>query len=633
MKGNIVEKVKKYLNLIINSELFIILLGIVLFLKMFFFYKQTIYVAESIEVQIISRTFIFSMFVVTFLFLLPNRTRFIVGTLLNLLLSILMLGDNVYYNYSTGLLSVAQISNLQYSGEIGNAIGNLLSIGQIVYFIDILLMCILFIIKFIKLEKIKGRKFKPAIVYIVVMIIIFGSTIPTYISGAEEIRYNKKMQLENGTLYAFHYLDFKTNMNLKKTAKYTSKDEMMKSYNELKDEYDKKYDKELCNLSGLGEQKNVILLQLESYQDFLVNKKINGKEITPNINKFLNENIRVNNMIIQSYATTADSEHSAINSLYPLENGMAFAQYSSNKYDNIFDEYKNAGYYTIYMHGNVGTFWNRNNVYANMGVDEVDFLDSFDDNSLLINEWLSDEELYKQGVQKLKEAEQKNGKFFANIVAASCHTAFDLPGLENKYDKVNIDVGKYKGTYFGNYLEASNYGDYAFGVFIDELKKNGLYDDTVIFIFGDHYGMQMYNLEMLDFIENTDHQYNMVESEINYAKVGCGIKIPGVSHMEINETKSKLDIKPTLACISGIDDGFSLGTNMCKNKNFACLSNGIIVVDKYYYNGEWYRRTNGEKINLDETSADERELLNYYKKCMEEEITISNSVVLNNLLQ
>ena len=309
---------------------------------------------------------------------------------------------------------------------------------------------------------------------------------------------------------------------------------------------------------------------------------------------------------------------------------MAFAQYSSNKYDDIFDMYKNSDYYNIYMHGNDGAFWNRKNVYRLLQVDELDFIDSFDEDSELINEWLSDETLYRQAVRKLSNAQTP---FFANIVSASSHNAFDLPGLKNKYDKVSIDVGKYKNTYFGDYLEAINYADYAFGIFIDELKNAGLYDDTVIFVFGDHYGMQMYNEEMLEFIKENDHEYNNVETEINYANVVCGVKIPGVEKMEITKTVSKLDIKPTLCYICGIEDGLSLGTNIFGNKDFACINNGIIITNEYYYNGDWYSRTNGEKINLDMIDDKEKEKLDYYINEMEQELTISNSIVLNNLLK
>ena len=145
--------------------------------------------------------------------------------------------------------------------------------------------------------------------------------------------------------------------------------------------------------------------------------------------------------------------------------------------------------------------------------------------------------------------------------------------------------------------------------------------------------MQMHNEEMLDFIKECDHELNNVETEINYVNVVCGIKIPGIENIEIEKTVSKLDIKPTLSYICGLNDEVSLGTNIFETKDFACLNNGIIVSDDYYYNGVWYERLNGKEINLDNLDDDKKNLLNYYKNKMEDELTISNSIVLNNLLK
>lgn len=630
MKNKIINVLKKCINKIANSELIIIYTGIILFIKMCFFYEQTIYFSEIMQKDIVTKTFIYSMYLVTILFILKNRARFIFSNVLNLIFSTIMFADEVYYNYSSSLISVAQISNLQYSEQISATIGDLVNIKQIFYFVDLIIVLFLVLKKFIKVEKIKRKTWKPAILYTVIMTVIFGSTIQNYVSEAKECRYNKKMQLEKGTLYTVHYLDVQSNMNLKKTAKYKTKSDVVDAYNNLKQNYNETYDEDLYNLKGIAEGKNVILLQLESMQNFVVGKSINGKEITPNINKFLSENIKIDNMIIQSYSTTADSEHSAMTSLYPLENGMAFAQYSGNKYNDIFEIYKKKDYHTVYMHGNEGTFWNRQNVYNVLQVDDLDFIDSFEPDSELINNWISDESLYRQAVEKLKSVD---GPFFSSIVASSSHTGFDLPGLENKYDKVSIDVGEYKDTYFGNYLEAVNYADYAFGKFIERLKQENLYDDTVIFIFGDHYGMQMHNEEMLKFIKDVDHELNIPETEINYVNVVCGMRIPGVQSQEINKVVSKLDIKPTLSYISGIEDDFSLGNNIFGNKDFACLNNGVIVTNDYYYNGNWYNIKSGEKIDLDNIKEEQKRQFEYYKSSMEQEITISNSVILNNLLK
>ncbi|MBP3707060.1 MAG: sulfatase-like hydrolase/transferase [Clostridia bacterium] len=630
MKKDMLSKIKYYTNKVINSELFIIIIGLVLFVKAAIFYKLTIYVSTPISSTLMAKTFIYSMLIVTLLFLFKNRLRFIFGLILDFIVSAIMFADNLYYNYSTGFISVSQISNLQYSEQISVALKELFSIWHILYFVDILLILALLLFKAIKIEKVKTRNWKPAITYVSIICLVYGSTIPTYVKAAEQFKYNKKMQLELGTLYTFHYLDVKSIVNMRKDIKYSNKSDVIQAYNDLKTSYVENYQDDVYNFTGIAKDKNVIVLQLESFQSFLIDKTINGKELTPNLNRFLAENINVKNMMIQSYSTTADSEHSTMSSLYPLENGMAFAQYSANKYDDFYGSYNDSGYYTIYMHGNDGLFWNRNNVYGHLDIDEVDFIESFDaENTTYINEWVSDESMFEQAVTKLENAPKP---FMASIVSASSHVAFDLPGLENKYEYVDIDVTPWKGTYFGNYLEAVNYTDKQFGMFIEKLKLDGLYDDTVIILFGDHYGMQMYNDEMLDYIEQTDHRLNIVETEINYINVPCGIRIPGVEHMEIDKTVSKLDIKPTICQLSGIEDSFSLGTSMFGEKDFACLNNGVIVTDDYYYNGVWYYRSNGKNIDMDNIDEDLKSKLDYYQKCMEDELAISNSVVLNNLL-
>ena len=73
MKNDLINVLKKCINKIVNSELIIIFTGILLFAKMALFYKETIYQADVIEIDIIAKTFIFSMFIVTFLFIFKNN--------------------------------------------------------------------------------------------------------------------------------------------------------------------------------------------------------------------------------------------------------------------------------------------------------------------------------------------------------------------------------------------------------------------------------------------------------------------------------------------------------------------------------------------------------------------------------
>ncbi len=322
---------------------------------------------------------------------------------------------------------------------------------------------------------------------------------------------------------------------------------------------------------------------------------------------------------------------------------MSYSKYYSNKYDDIFTMLKKEGYNTSYMHGNYGYFWNRENVYKSFGVDNLELKDKFEDQSENIMGYLSDELLYRQAVEKL---ETYNMPFFSYIVSASSHTAFTLDGLEDR-TKVNIDVGKYKDSFFGNYLESMNYADYAFGIFIEELKKADLYDDTIILVYGDHNGIDMYNEEMLDFLKQTNENLNDVDIKLNYIRVACGIKIPGIENLKIEKPVNKLDIKPTFKyLVEGNDENIikeeksererkevSLGTNMFARKDFVSLNNERIVTSKYYFDEKWFNKIDGTEVILEELPEEERNLLEEYYNDMKQEIEISTSISINNLLK
>ncbi|HJJ13234.1 MAG TPA: LTA synthase family protein [Clostridiaceae bacterium] len=619
------QKIKENLNKIVNSNFFIIILMIVVFLKTILFYKSTICINEKIYINTIQMSIMYILSLFGMLYLLPKKGRNIAGIIMNILISILLFADNIYYSYSSNVLSVLQISNLQYGEEIMSTLPLLLKLPQILYFIDILTLIILIATSIIKIEKGKKSKTKFIVCRTIIGIICMIFFIILSINANSKVLedpYNRDTQIKKGTIYGYHISDILNAMLGSKQAKYDNKNDMMKEYNVLKDEYNEKYGESYIDIKTTMEGKNVIILQLESIQEFVLNKTINGREITPNLNKFINENIRLSNMFMQSYSTTADSEFSTVTSLYPVENGMAYSRYYKNNYDDIFKMFHNKDYTTSYMHGNYGNFWNRTNVYNNMKVDYIELKDKFLDISENIMGYLSDELLYKQAVQKLKEYDNP---FISYVVAASSHTGFTLDGLQDK-SKVNINVGKYKDTFFGNYLESVNYADYAFGIFIQELKNASLYDNSVIILYGDHNGLDMYNNEMIEFLKELDSNLTNTDIKLNYIRVLAGMRIPGINNLRIDKPVSKLDIKPTLAYLCNTEEGVSLGTNMLAKKDFICLNNERIVTDKFYYDELWYDIETGEIV-------EENDELKKYRDFMQKELEISKSIVLENLLK
>ena len=628
---------KELFTKIFSSRYFIVFLFVIILLKTILFYADTVFYKEGIWLWSIRQTSFFIIFMVSLLLLCRrSRVRFVLGMLMNLGISILLFADELYYLYASNIISVMQAGNLQYGGEIMAAIPSLLKPRQILYFIDMLIIIICLVLKVVKVEKHKEFLKKPVIIMTCILAVFctYYHFIPESLELVTGYIYNKKSSVRYGTIYGYHVVDVVNAITNNKNIKYDTYEAMIKDYNKFK-EAQAIQNPENVNYNGIASGKTVIILQLEAVQEFVIDKKINGKEITPNLNKFKKENINVTNMHSSSYTTTADSEHSTLNSLYPMENGEAFSKYYGNTYDDVFNQFKSAGYYTMYAHGNWAYFWNRENVFSKYPVDDVMFLEQFEDKSELIRTYLADELLYRQTLEKLKtKIEEGNGPIVYDLVAASSHKPFELAGIIDKYSKVSIDIGNLKGTELGNYLEAVNYADYAFGIFIDLLKEYDLYDDVVIVVHGDHYGMQMYDENLIEFLGYDKNNYNDAVMQHTFSNVVCAIRIPGISNITIDAPTSKNDVKPTLAQIYGFEDTFSMGTSIFNRNSYITINNGKVITDKYLYDGtDWLSLKNGSRVDLSSLSEEEKNLLETYKTQAITELDISNAVMVNNLLQ
>ncbi|MCI8308874.1 MAG: sulfatase-like hydrolase/transferase [Clostridia bacterium] len=628
---------KELFTNIFSSRYFFLFMFIVILLKTLLFSIDTVFYKHGIWLWYIRQTAFFIIIMLAPMFLFRNsRTRFIYGMILNLVLSCLLFADELYYEYASNIISVIQAGNLQYKDEIISAIPGLLHVRQILYFIDFPIIIVLLLLKKIKIKKVKQFKFKPAIImgFVIVILCTHYHFVPESIELVTGFIYNKQNSVRYGTIYGYHFVDIKNAITHNKNTKYNSYDDMISVYNEFKKDQSEENPENVI-YKGIAENKNVIILQLEAVQNFVVDKTINGKEITPNLNKFLHENINITNMHSTSYTTTADSEHSVITSLYPLENGEAFSKYYGNTYDNIFSLFKKAGYYTMYAHGNYAYFWNRENVTSKLPIDNKRFLEDFEDTSELIRTYLSDELLYKQTVNYFENAiKEQNMPVVYDIVAASSHTPFELAGIKDKSSKISIDIGDLAETKLGYYLEAVNYADYAFGIFIDLLKEKGLYDDTVIIVFGDHYGMQMYDEDLKDYLGLGGDNYNDAMMQHQFSNVICGMKIPEIQNLVIDEPVSKSDVKPTFAQICNLEDTFSMGTSIFNRNSYVTINNGKIITKKYYYDGnKWFILENGDALDMNSLSEEENEVLKSYVTKSLQEIDISNSVIINNLLK
>ena len=336
---------------------------------------------------------------------------------------------------------------------------------------------------------------------------------------------------------------------------------------------------------GIAEGRNVITIQVEALQNFVLNLEYNGQVITPNLNALLTQDtLYFDNYYYQiGGGNTADAEFAVNNSLYAPVDEAAYSRYADNDFYSMAKLLKDNGWTSATaFHGYVNTFWNRNVAYPGQGFDAyLSGSDYYAEPAEVAGMGVSDGEFFVRAVDYLKE---QSGPFYAFMVTLTSHYAFELPAQYNMLTLKDEHVG----TLFGNYLQSVHYFDHAVGMLIDALKAANLYDNTIITFYGDHFGLPVYDWQSKQFLTEllgTEYTY---ESHFN---VPLMIHIPGSG---VTETKSvaggHIDVMPTLLHLLGLknEKGIMFGESLLRLKsNIVCqqqhLGRGSFISDEVFF--------------------------------------------------
>jgi phosphoglycerol transferase MdoB-like AlkP superfamily enzyme len=223
---------------------------------------------------------------------------------------------------------------------------------------------------------------------------------------------------------------------------------------------------------------NVIVIQVEALQSFVLGREWNGQPVTPRLNGLLRESVLVDRFHHQTaQGRTSDAEFAALCSLHPLASGSVFVRHADRDYDCLPGILKEAGYGTAAFHAYDGGFWNRNVMYGRIGFDHF-----FSKKHFAMDEpvgWsLGDRSFLRQSADRFRRLGQP---FHAFLVTLSSHHPYHLPASADAFD-----AGEFEGTMFGDYLGAVHYADAALGEFVDRLKADGLWERSIVVIYGDH---------------------------------------------------------------------------------------------------------------------------------------------------
>ncbi|WP_246072931.1 LTA synthase family protein [Paenibacillus dokdonensis] len=305
---------------------------------------------------------------------------------------------------------------------------------------------------------------------------------------------------------------------------------------------------------GVGRGYNLIMVQFESIQNFVVNSSIQGQEVTPVMNKLAAESLYFPYIFQQiGIGNTSDAEFISNTSIYPIGSNPMSSKFGNRKLSSMARLMKTKNYTTSTFHVNDVSYWDRDQLYPALGFDTYYDRPYFQQEKF--NKFgASDEELYRVGVSKLKTLSTQRKKFYSQFVTVSSHSPFVIPK-----DRRRLQLPqKLSDSRLENYLVAINYADYALGTFIDGLKKEGLWDKSVFIVYGDHFGLHKKYHDPKEINEALGIPYHKQISTFNVPVI---IHLPKqLSGKVINRTGGQVDILPTLANIMGIDlksEGFT----------------------------------------------------------------------------
>ncbi len=378
---------------------------------------------------------------------------------------------------------------------------------------------------------------------------------------------------------------------------------------------------------GAAKGMNVIYLHLESFQNFLINYQLNGEEVTPFLNSLIEDKNTAyfDNFFHQTgQGKTSDAEFMLENSIFGLPQGSAFITKAQNTYQAAPSILKDHGYTSAVFHGNNGSFWNRNTIYKSFGFDHF-FDASYYDTSSSINmaEYgLLDKPFYEQSESMLSSLPQP---FYTKFITVGNHYPYAM-----NQDLVSIDKAQTGDASVDDYFQTARYTDEAIKTVFTRLKEMGLYDNSVIVLYGDHYGISDNHKKAMSKIIGKD--ITPYESA-NLQRVPLFIHVPGMKG-GINHTYGgQTDLLPTLLHLLGIDtkDFVQFGSDLFSEEHNEVVPfrNGDFVsptIDSI--NEKFYDSRTG--LSLDDRQL---ELAQDMKKEVAYKLGLSDKVVNGDLLR
>ncbi|MFD3446201.1 LTA synthase family protein [Microbacteriaceae bacterium 4G12] len=530
------------------------------------------------------------------LFTEKHRNKLILA--ISFLLSLLLFSNAIFYGFFNDFVTLPVVFQTNNMADLGTSIKELLTYKTFLMFGDVFILLIV-LWKFPSFRNTTplSRTEKSAFYLTTTALFLVNVTIseihkPQLFSRS----FDREMVVKNLGIYNYHLYDIALQSRSSTQRAFANSNK----FTEIENYIHTKNKQENPDLFGIAKGKNVILISMESTQSFVLNRKVNGQEITPFLNKFMKESFYFDNFYHQTgQGKTSDAEFLIENSLYPLDRGSVFFTHADNEYTATPEILKDHQYYSAMFHSNDKTFWNRNIMYQSLGYDryfnQADFVGT-EQNS--VGWGLKDKDFFEQSIHHLQSLPQP---FYTKFITLTNHFPFTLDAKDRSIDEYTSE-----SSILNRYLPTVRYTDEAIEYFVQRLKEEGLYDNSIIIIYGDHYGIsENHNAAMAQLLGK---QEITPFDTMQLQRVPLMIHIPGQTGQVISKVSGQIDVKPTLLHLLGIHtkNNIEFGTDLFIDEKdpMTVMRDGSFVTKDYVYTKNMcYEKRTGQPIDAQKCAA------------------------------
>ena len=559
-----------------------------------------------------------------------------------LLLFIWLISNSIYYREFTDFVTVnTMLASSKVSAGLGAAALELFRPWDVIYILDFPILAFFFFKKWIRMDT---RPFNKRASFAVTSLSAMLFSANLFLA---EIDRPELLTRGFSNYYVVRALGLPAFLGYSANQTYAANKERSKaSEADLKpvEEYiQQHYAKPNPEYFGMAKGRNVIYIHLESFQQFLIDYKLKVDdkeyEVTPFLNSLYHskETFAFSNVFNQVKAgKTSDAETMIETGLFGLNQGSFMVNYGGTNTQQAapFILSKNGYNSSAVFHGNAGSFWNRNTAYKQWGYnyffDASYFTKQNSSNSFQYG--LNDKYMLKDSIKYLERLQQP---FYTKFITVSNHYPYttSLSG-----DDLGFPLAKTQDETINGYFATANYLDSSIKAFFDYLKESGLYKNSIIVLYGDHYGISnSRNPALAPLLGKNSETWSSYDNAM-LQRVPYMVVIPGMDKGGIIDTYGgEIDMLPTLEHLLGIESNkfLQVGQDMLSpdhDQIVAFRSANYFVTPEYTsYSGRTYYTKTGEEItNPDEKTKEE---LDKIREAANLQLKISDSIQTGDLLR